>query len=61
MSFLSAIGAGLQLLLLLFTAWFKHGDEKKAERKVLTSEAVDAIKSRDAGRITAVFDAINRM
>lgn len=50
-----AIVAGLQLALLLFTHWFKYKDKKAEERKALKDEGIQAIRSGDASRITAVF------
>lgn len=50
-----AIVAGLQLALLLFTNWFKYRDKKTEERKALKDEGIQAIRSGDSSRITAVF------
>lgn len=55
MSLIAVIGAGLQLALLLFQHWFKYADKKAEERKVLKDEGIQAIRSGDASRITAIF------
>jgi hypothetical protein len=52
---IAAVVAGLQLALLLFTNWFTYRGKKAEERKALKDEGIQAIRSGDASRITAIF------
>ena len=55
---IAIIAAGLQLLLLLVSQWFKFTDEKKQKAKEILKDVPNA---KTASDFTAIFDRINRI
>ena len=58
---LQAIGAVLQLIILIFSKWFEFDKEKKDKKAKLQKELENAIGAKDSSAIVAVLDDINRM
>ena len=58
---LNAIGAFLNLFLLILSKWFEFDKEKKAKKEALQKDLKDAIKGKDPSAISATIARINRM
>lgn len=54
----AVIGAGIQILLLLLTHWFKAKDEKKEKMKEILKGAKDA---KTASDVTSMLDRISSL
>lgn len=54
----AVIGAGIQILLLLLTHWFKAKDEKKEKLKEILKDTKNA---KTASDFTSIFDRIHNV
>lgn len=54
----AVIGAGIQILLLLLTHWFKAKDEKKEKMKEILKESKNA---KTASDVTSILDRISSL
>ncbi len=54
----AVIGAGIQILLLLLTHWFKAKDEKKEKMKEILKESKNA---KTASDVTSMLDRISSL
>lgn len=55
---IAIVAAGIQLVFLLVSEWFKWNNEKKAKAKEILKEIPNA---KTASDITTLFDRINRL
>ena len=51
----------LKLIFLIFSTWIEHKKERKEKMQGAIKEVISGIKDKDASRVTAGFDRINRM
>lgn len=58
---LQAIGAFLQLVLLIFSKWAERDKEIKEKKAKIQKELEDALLKGNTSAITAGLDAINRL
>ena len=58
---LQAIGAVLQLILLIFSKWAERDADKRKKKETLQKELSDAIKNKDVSAVNVAISRINRL